>query len=584
MIGGFALLGLVVVGLGAVFTHQALQAKRQLNLASAQASELRTQISVGDVEAARTTLRELQTSTASARSATEGMLWDVVGRLPVVGGSAQAAQTVSQVLAELAGTGLQPIVDAAGSLDSRAFSPRDGRVDIAAIQRLTPALVTADRTLTSGRDRLASVRTADVIGPLREPLEELKSKIAVAQSGTSAGVTAAEVMPRMLGADGPRSYLLVVQNNAEVRSTGGLPGAFAVVQAADGRIRLTAQGAGSDFGSFDEPVVPLTKDELGLYTRLMGMYWSDANFTPDFPRTGQILRAMYDKKFGDDVDGVISVDPVALSYLLKATGPIELAKGSRPVRWLTSRNVVPALLNQVYLALPDDNDAQDAFFAAAAARVFRAVASGSRDPQAMVRQMTKAASEDRLLVWSAHDDEQDVLAGTRVAGDLPGDSGTTPHVGVYLNDSTATKLEYYLQHRSTMHAQSCTGDDVQTIEATTVLTSSAPRRGAGLPRSILGPSRGARHGAMRFNVRIYAPHGGEIDEVSVDDDLQTVLSGTHRGRDVTIVPVRLSPGHTVTIRTVILTGKDQADDPVLSFTPTVERAPNSVPVASACGR
>jgi hypothetical protein len=387
-------------------------------------------------------------------------------------------------------------------------------------------------------------------------------------------------MPGMLGADGSRSYLLVVQNNAEVRSTGGLAGAYAVIKAKNGKITLSEQGTGSDFGYFDKPVVKLTTNEKGLYTTLMASFWSDANFTPDFPRTGQIMRAMYEKKYDKTVDGVISVDPVALSYILRATGPVKLADGAR----LTSKNAVDVLLNKVYLELPDDNSAQDAFFAEAAARVFDAVASGKGDPQSVLKQMSKATDENRLLVWSHDPGEQRLLAGTRIAGGLTSDSGPTPHVGVYLNDATATKLEYYLQHKTTMHSEACTTGQVQTLDATTVLTSTAPKGGKGLPASILGPSSGARKGTMSVNVRIYAPYGGAIDEVSVDDELQTVLSSVHHRRKVTIVPVRIRPGHTVTIRTILLSGKHQPGDPVLSVTPTVSKTLNDLSIASACRR
>ncbi len=49
-------------------------------------------------------------------------------------------------------------------------------------------------------------------------------------------------MPAFLGADGDRNYLYVFQNNAEVRSTGGLPGNISLVHASDGRVRDHAPG------------------------------------------------------------------------------------------------------------------------------------------------------------------------------------------------------------------------------------------------------------------------------------------------------------------------------------------------------
>ena len=79
---------------------------------------------------------------------------------------------------------------------------------------------------------------------------------------------------------------------------------------------------------------------------------------------------MWLRETGVDVSGVISLDPVSLSYLLEATGPVALPTGDV----LTSENAVDLLLNGVYLRYADPRD-QDAFFAAAAGSVFGALTS-----------------------------------------------------------------------------------------------------------------------------------------------------------------------------------------------------------------
>lgn len=572
--------GLLVVIAAVVFGYQAAKARQSLQLAATQAQELQRQVSAGDVAAAGATLERLQSSTSAARARTAGPLWDTGRYIPFFGRSVEATQTISQVLDEVANDGLYSVVDVAGSVDSRVFSPQSRRVDVDAIRELAPALDAADRSLSAGRRDLAGIGAGDLVGPLQQSVRDLKAKIGSAQSAASSGAIAARLMPSMLGAGGARRYLLVVQNNAELRSTGGLPGAFAVLEADDGELELTDQGAGSEFGYFPEPVVELTKDEIGVYSELMATFWSDANFTPDFPRAAQIMRTMYEDRFGESLDGVVSIDPVALSYLLKATGPVELADGTQ----LTADNAVDQLLNGVYLQFPDDNKAQDAYFQDVAERVFDAVSLGKGHPRDLLRQLSKGAAEHRLLVWSNDQQEQELLAGTRIAGVLPGDSGPVPHVGIYLNDSTATKLEYYLDHTTTMHTESCSPEGVQTIDTTTVLTSTVPRGAKGLPPSVLGPSKGARKGAMQLNVRVYAPFGGEINEVTVNDELQTVQSARHHQRDVTIVPVTLAPGQTVTVRTILLTGEQQRTDPILSVTPTVSATKNGIAIASACHR
>ena len=78
-------------------------------------------------------------------------------------------------------------------------------------------------------------------------------------------------------------------------------------------------------------------------------------------------------------DGVVLIDPVSVSYLLAATGPLDLGDGET----LTADTAVALLLHDVYVRLPVDR--QDAFFADAARRIFDAVASGEADSALLAR-------------------------------------------------------------------------------------------------------------------------------------------------------------------------------------------------------
>ena len=69
----------------------------------------------------------------------------------------------------------------------------------------------------------------------------------------------------MLGANGPRTYFLAFQNNAEVRATGGLVGAFGVAVADKGRITVTRTGADSQFTQYTKPVINLGPEYDAIY-------------------------------------------------------------------------------------------------------------------------------------------------------------------------------------------------------------------------------------------------------------------------------------------------------------------------------
>lgn len=87
-----------------------------------------------------------------------------------------------------------------------------------------------------------------------------------------------------------------------------------------------------------------------------------------------------------------------------------------------------------------------------------------------------------------------------------------------------------------------------------------------------------------MNLRIYAPYGGLITDVAVNDKFQVVTTDPHKKRNVTVVPIILKPGEKITVRTKILSGRNQPDDPIFSVTPGIKPTPNNVAVASACKR
>lgn len=568
---------LVVSVLGLVLVYETAQARSALLQARDHAAELKTHVARGEVDAARSALAGLQDSTREAESSTDGPLWGVAARTPFIGQNFDAVRTISRALRDISDDGLGPLVEIADRVDAQVFSPQDGRIDVDAVREVAPQLQRADEALSRGWSDLQEIDPERLLGSLEGPVTDLQTEVDDARSTVRAGAKAAELIPDMLGGSDDRSYVLAFQNNAEIRSTGGLPGAFAILTAKDGRMSLGRQGAGSDFPFFDDLPITTTADEKRLYSILLTGYWGDTTLTPDFPRSAEIMRAMVRQELDRKTDGVISIDPIALSYILEGTGPIELADGTS----LTSANAVERLLNDVYLDIRGD-DAQNAYFADAARRVFAAVAAGQGGGEALLKGLAKAAGENRILIASSRPAEQRTLESTRVGGALPGDEGSTPHVGLYYNDVTETKLEYYLRKRTSVRATTCSADGIQTLTANTQLRSTVPARPRRLPDSILGTQTREKPGHFRMVMTYYAPFGGLATRLEVDGKEQLLNRGEHDGINVASHSVLLKPGQEMTVEVTMFTGKDQRDDAVFTTTPGIEATPNDVAISSAC--
>jgi hypothetical protein len=419
----------------------------------------------------------------------------------------------------------------------------EGRVDVAPLADAAPRLESAAKALAEADSRVEGIDTAALAEPLREPIARLAGQVDTMRALGDTAARAARLVPAMLGADGPRDYLLLVQNNAEPRATGGVTGAVIHLRTGDGAVEIVEHRAAGGFGRFEEPVLPLTDSELGLYSPLLGQYVGDVNFTPHFPRTAELIREMWRLKTGTEVDGVLSVDPGALQHLLAATGPVTLPSGDV----LTAENTARTLLNDVYLRFPEPAD-QDAYFETAAATIFEHVlGGGAADPAAVVQALDTAADQGRLLAWSAHEDEQRLLAGTTLGGELRGHTGTSPVLGVYLNDRNGAKIGYYQRVAAEVVAAECRPDGARELSLEITVSSDAPENYASLPDYVTGAGNYVPKGAMETTVTVYAPTGGAITDARSSADDASYLPQLHDGLAVGAYTVRLGPGESVTL-------------------------------------
>ncbi|WP_345038876.1 DUF4012 domain-containing protein [Georgenia daeguensis] len=566
----------VVVIVGAALVLDVRTAHAELRMAADQVRTLQAQVEAGDREGAAATAMELPEHTAKARQATYGPHWTLLGKVPGLGVNVHAVQTVSAVVDDIAAGALSDLIEAVQVVDPSRMAPVEGRIALAPIVDVAPQVVRADETVQSARSTLEGVDSNALAEQLRGPVAELTGQVDAIASITATASRAVRLIPPMLGSEGPREYLLLVQNNAEPRATGGIPGAVVLLRADQGAIELVEQRPASSFGPFDEPVVEVTNVERAMFGTQLGRYMQDVTFTPDFPRSAEIAGEMWRREVGTDVDGVLSIDPVALQTLLQATGPVVLVNGQE----LTSENAAEILLNQVYLEL-ETPSAQDKFFAMAAGTIFSSVMSGAADPASMVGLLDQVAEEGRLMMWSAHAREQALLAGTTLSGELRGSTRGAPVVGVYVNDRSAAKIGYYQDVRAEIEANTCRGDGSRVFTLVVTVSSSVPENYIELPAYLTGGGQTVPVGNIRSDVLVYAPTGGRILGARSSDEATSYTPRLHNGLSMGTHKLELLPQQSVTFEYDIETGPNQAGTPLVRMTPGPKDG-QFLPLASPC--
>ncbi|XTZ17497.1 DUF4012 domain-containing protein [Micromonospora echinospora] len=567
-VAGVLVVSLMLAAVGWV-GFRAWQVRDHLLGAAELARELSAQVVGGDIDGGRSTLAELQERAAAARRATADPGWALGRRAPLAGDDLTAVHQVAVTVDDLARLAFPRLL----GVDLDAILPREGRLDLAGLRAAEQELSAADEVVRAARTRLGGVPTGGLTGPVDAALAELRGEVDRLAGLTGAVSRGAALLPPLLGITEGRDYLLVSQNLAELRATGGMFGAYAVVRAERGRVRLVRQGTAGQLGYFLPPVPGSSPEMRALYADLPGIWPADVNLTPHFPTAAALYHEMYRRRTGETVDGVLATDPVALSYLLAVTGPVEVPGFGR----LTGDNVVRSLLSESYLRL--DVRRQDEFFARSAAAVFEALLTRPAPLEGLLSALDRSVAESRILFWSARPEEQRTLGESRLTGVLP-DREAEPTVGVFLNDGSGAKLGYYLEPSVELTVGTCRPDGRRELRLRMSLRSTAPR--SGLTPSVLGVGRTGDPYVVRTLVYVFSPAGGAVVRAQLNGVEAALGSGTERRRQVGIATVELGPGETRSLEVDLLTDRSDTGGASLRLTPTATQWTTHIQTASPC--
>lgn len=548
-----AVLLAAVLVLGGWLTVRVVQAAGALRDLQAASEGLRPEVDALDVDALGARLPALQDASARAADAADDPVWRAAQHLPLVGDDLAAVAAVSTAAADLTGdaapallAALSAVVDGGGTQAAAARTVPAGWVDLAAVVHAAPAASRAAEVVDVLRADLEGLDRTALVGPVAGPVGQLQDALDGSAPELAAAQELAAALPGLLGADGPRTYLLLSLNPAELRATGGIVGAVAVLQVSDGAVGLAGQRSTADLPELPASVVPLTDAELALYGDRLGRWVQDSVLTPDFPRAAEVAAAFWQQSTGQPVDGVLATDPVVVADLLAATGRTVQADGAE----LSGDTLLQALLRDAYLAYGDPR-LGDAFYAQVAAAAFEVLRDAAADPAAAKVAATTALTavgERRVALWSARSAEQARLATTALGGAfLTGDAATPTGrvggaVGVFLDDATAGKLGYDLTTTVTVTMAGCGTDDAR-ARVDVALDYHPPAEVASYPAQVLGDGRsGVPAGWLATNLSFYSARDGRVGEVRRDD---VVVGGQQERvarREVAVLTSRLAPG------------------------------------------
>lgn len=214
-----------------------------------------------------------------------------------------------------------------GIKEAQAANPAGG----SALAQLVELVATSREPIDGLATAIEEARTTlagvpdGLVGPLQEARDAMITRLDEYGPMVAGLAEASGPLPAIMGWDAPRRYLVLTQNPAEIRPTGGYTGSYGVITFDKGRI---TEAAFQDISKLDLPWdYPFIKGPQELHDTLLGesQPWqlADANWSPDFPTSARDAIRLYENESDDArIDGVLAISTYTIDRLLQLTGPI----------------------------------------------------------------------------------------------------------------------------------------------------------------------------------------------------------------------------------------------------------------------
>jgi uncharacterized protein DUF4012 len=376
----------------------------------------------------------------AAQSAMSNPFVSVAASIPLLGRAPDAIRTAAQVgvLVADAGEGLSSAVGRLrGGLEALSLSGE--RIPVRALGRFRPAVVDALSKLEDAERLAEGVATTFVPGAVADAGDQLRSALSQSVSALTSTDAMLRALPEFAGMERPQRYFLAPQDPAELRGTGGSFSYWAILELERGRISLQPFHYIEELPNVDQPDWPTRALEAAYGSVNAAGDWDYVNAPPDGPTAAAFISQLWEHADRGPIDGVIMMDPYALSSMLEATGPVQVQ--GLPFS-LTNSNAVSFLTNGAYL-LPGDARVRRGYLGLAALRIFRdflAEANG----YAAFRAIVDAAVGGHILLNATDPALQRDLHTAGVTGAIapaPGDD----LFALTINNLAGNQADYYVR-------------------------------------------------------------------------------------------------------------------------------------------
>lgn len=241
---------LIIAALAAWLGLSALKAKNEVEAAIQAASRIQSQVQAGDTDKAQASIEAFSQHIDATYAQTKQPVWKLATLVPYYGSDVKAARDMVHILEDVSNNALPKLAKAAQALDFNSIGIKDGTIQLGDMASVTQDLAAANGVVADASVDMGKIGDTH-IPQITEAVQQGRSKFKELASLTDTASRLTDVLPKMFDLDssdgggsgrGPRTYLVLAQNNAELRATGGIPTAWATLTVDTGKISMSTFG------------------------------------------------------------------------------------------------------------------------------------------------------------------------------------------------------------------------------------------------------------------------------------------------------------------------------------------------------
>jgi hypothetical protein len=245
-------------------------------------------------------------------------------------------------------------------------------------------------------------------------------------------LTTLSVLPKLMGYESEKRYLLLFQNNGELRPTGGFIGSVGELFVKNGRVEeLTIQ----DVYDIDGQIKTHTEPPYIVRRYLQPhLFLRDSNFSLDFQEAATTAAFLYKEGGGNKVDGVIALDYTVLQKILEITGPIYLPSHNKTIDSQSGFEFIQSTIEETFT--PGASQKKSIL-----SEVFNQLLLKFRDPKvalSIAKNLPDLIEEKHILFALKDPSLQDIFTKQKFAGSINSQAiGDTNVLSHYLSINEA---------------------------------------------------------------------------------------------------------------------------------------------------